>query len=897
MENRRPDPDELLKAIQNEETANKFGQLKIFFGYAAGVGKTYAMLKAAHAAKRRGIDVVAGYIEPHARPQTAALLQGLEVIPPRAVRHNGIELQEFDIEAALLRHPRLILVDELAHTNAEDSHNKKRYQDVKELLRSGIDVYTTVNVQHIESLNDMVTSITGVTVRERIPDSVFDEAAQVELVDIEPPELIERLSKGKIYKEAQAQRALTNFFSVENLTALREIALRRCADRVNRMVESAKVQNNSDYYTDEHILVCLSSSPTNSKIIRTAARMAQAFHAQFTALFVETSDFKGMSAENIARLRENIHLAQQLGASVDTTYGDDIALQIAEYARISSVSKIVLGRYSAVRNRFFATQTLTERLINYAPKLDIYIIPDKPIKGYHPQKSASEKDRFLLRDLLFSLGILAAATGIGFLFYHFGSSEANIITVYILGVLLTAVTTSARAYSLISALASVLVFNFFFTAPRFSLNAYDPGYTITFLIMLLAALITGNLAMRIKRQAHQSAQAAYRTKVMFDTNQELQKASGKEAIISVTAKQLVKLLERSVLFYPENGTVLSKPAFFSAFDAEDASLYTTGNEKAVAVWAFQNNKRAGATTDTLSSAKCLYLAVRIEDHVHGVLGVAMDKGALEPFESSVLLSILGECAMALENEQTTRDKEQAAILAKNEQLRANLLRAISHDLRTPLTSISGNAGVLLANAEDITPEKKKHLYTDIYDDSIWLINLVENLLAVTRIEDGTMTLRLKPELMDDVIAEALRHINRKKTEHRIIVTQADELALARLDARLIVQVVINIVDNAIKYTPPGSEISIRTYRKNKYIITEVADDGPGIPDEAKPRIFDMFYTANVRIADSRRSMGLGLALCKSIITAHGGSISVENNTPCGTVFRFTLPVEEVTLHE
>ncbi len=897
MEDRRPDPDELLKAIQNEETANKFGQLKIFFGYAAGVGKTYAMLKAAHAAKRRGIDVVAGYIEPHARPQTAALLQGLEVIPPRAVRHNGIELQEFDIEAALLRHPRLNLVDELAHTNAEDSHNKKRYQDVKELLRSGIDVYTTVNVQHIESLNDMVTSITGVTVRERIPDSVFDEAAQVELVDIEPPELIERLSKGKIYKEAQAQRALTNFFSVENLTALREIALRRCADRVNRMVESAKVQNNSDYYTDEHILVCLSSSPTNSKIIRTAARMAQAFHAQFTALFVETSDFKGMSAENIARLRENIHLAQQLGASVDTTYGDDIALQIAEYARISSVSKIVLGRYSAVRNRFFATQTLTERLINYAPKLDIYIIPDKPIKGYHPQKSASEKDRFLLRDLLFSLGILAAATGIGFLFYHFGSSEANIITVYILGVLLTAVTTSARAYSLISALASVLVFNFFFTAPRFSLNAYDPGYTITFLIMLLAALITGNLAMRIKRQAHQSAQAAYRTKVMFDTNQELQKASGKEAIISVTAKQLVKLLERSVLFYPKNGTVLSEPAFFSAFDAEDASLYTTGNEKAVAVWAFQNNKRAGATTDTLSSAKCLYLAVRIEDHVHGVLGVAMDKGALEPFESSVLLSILGECAMALENEQTTRDKEQAAILAKNEQLRANLLRAISHDLRTPLTSISGNAGVLLANAEDITPEKKKHLYTDIYDDSIWLINLVENLLAVTRIEDGTMTLRLKPELMDDVIAEALRHINRKKTEHRIIVTQADELALARLDARLIVQVVINIVDNAIKYTPPGSEISIRTYRKNKYIITEVADDGPGIPDEAKPRIFDMFYTANVRIADSRRSMGLGLALCKSIITAHGGSISVENNTPCGTVFRFTLPVEEVTLHE
>lgn len=352
MEDRRSNPDKLLKAIRNEEESSIQGQLKIFFGYAAGVGKTYAMLKAAHAAKRRGVDVVVGYVEPHARPQTAALLQGLKVIPPRTVLYNGIELREFDVDTALRQHPRLILVDELAHSNAEGCRNKKRYQDVAELLRAGIDVYTTVNVQHIESLNDIVASITGVSVRERIPDSVFDRAAQVELVDIEPPELIERLNEGRIYKESQAQRALSNFFSAENLTALREIALRRCADRVNRMAESAKVQSNGDYYTDEHIMVCLSSSPTNPKIIRTAARMAQAFHAQFTALFVETSDFKSMSEENVARLRENIRLAQQLGASVETTCGDDVAFQIAEYARISGVSKIVVGRYNAVRSRF-----------------------------------------------------------------------------------------------------------------------------------------------------------------------------------------------------------------------------------------------------------------------------------------------------------------------------------------------------------------------------------------------------------------------------------------------------------------------------------------------------------------------------------------------------------------
>lgn len=897
MEVLRANPDELLRAIQEENSPKTIGRLKIFFGYAAGVGKTYAMLKAAHAAKRRGVDVVAGYVEPHARPQTTELLQGLEQLPPRTILYNGMELKEFDVEVALQRKPQLILVDELAHTNAEGSHNKKRYQDVKELLRAGIDVYTTVNVQHIESLNDMVAAITGVTVRERIPDSVFDEAAQVELVDIEPPELIERLNEGKIYRKAHAQRALTNFFSSENLTALREIALRRCADRVNRLSESIRIQNGGEYHTDEHILVCLSSSPTNPKIIRTAARLAQAFHAQFTALFVETPDFKSISAQNLARLRENIHLAQQLGASVETTYGDDVALQIAEYARISGVSKIVVGRYNALRNRLISTQTLTERLIVYAPQLDIHIIPDKPVKGYREPKKVREPSRFSLRDFIYSLGILAAATGIGFLFYHFGFSEANIITVYILGVLLTAMTTSGRAYSLISALLSVLVFNFFFTVPRFSLHAYDQGYPVTFLIMFLAALITGNLTMRIKKQARQSAQAAYRTKVMFDTNQELQKAEGKEEIISVTAKQLVRLLERSVLFYTKTGQTLSEPAFFSCSDFDDASAYTTSNEKAVAEWAFQNNKRAGATTDTLSSSRCLYLSVRIENRIYGVVGVAMDRGALEPFENSVLLSILGECALALENEQTAHEKEQAAILAKNEQLRANLLRSISHDLRTPLTSISGNAGVLLTSGEDITPDKKKQLYTDIYDDSMWLINLVENLLAVTRIEDGTMSLRLKPELMDDVIAEALRHINRKKVEHRITVAYSDELALAKMDARLIVQVVINIMDNAVKYTPSGSEIKIRTYIKNKQVITEIADNGPGIPDEAKPRIFDMFYTANTKVVDSRRSMGLGLALCKSIISAHGGSISVMDNTPVGTRFQFTLPVEEVTLHE
>ena len=897
MKEKRKNPDEILRAIQQDEERSGRGHLKIFFGYAAGVGKTYAMLKAAQAEKRRGVDVVIGYVEPHARPQTMALTEGLTQIPLQEVNHNDIALKEFNLDEALARNPQLIVIDELAHTNAQGSRNKKRYQDVRELLRAGIDVYSTVNVQHIESLNDMVASITGILVRERIPDEVFDGAAQVKLVDIEPLELMQRLEEGKIYRESQARQALNHFFTIENLTALREIALRRCADRVSHTAESVKAQGHSEYYTDEHILVCLSSSPTNTKIIRTAARMAQAFHAQFTALFVEMPGSRSMSDEDRERLQENIRLSRQLGASVETVFGDDVALQIAEFARLSGVSKVVLGRYNAIRNKPLAKQTLTERLISYAPQLDIYIIPDKPVAGYHPQKKQSEKQKLSLPDLLRSIMILCATTVLGFVFYHLGFSEANIITIYILGVLLTAVLTSARSYSLVSALVSVLVFNFFFTEPRFSLQAYDSGYPVTFLIMFLAALMTGNLALRIKEQAKQAAQAAYRTKVMFDANQALQKASGKEEIISVTAKQLIRLLERSVVFYTKDDRGSMTPMLFSQSDAPVRQEYCTENEQAVAAWVYENNKRAGATTDTLSSAKCLYLAVRVSGHVHGVVGVTMQQGTLEPFENSILLSILGECGMALENEQIAREKEQAAILVKNEQLRANLLRAISHDLRTPLTSISGNAGVLLTQEAQIPFEKRIQLYTDIYDDSMWLINLVENLLAVTRIEDGSIHLRPKPELMEEVITEALRHINRKSIEHHITVNHSDELILARMDARLIVQVIINIVDNAIKYTPIGSCIAIHTFAQDDRMITEIFDDGPGIPDEAKPRIFDMFYTSNEKIVDSRRSLGLGLALCKSIINAHDGEIQVLDGTPTGTVFRFTLPIEEVTLHE
>lgn len=469
MGENRHDPDQLLKAIQADEENRNKGHLKIFFGYAAGVGKTYAMLEAAHMAKQQGIDVVVGYIEPHAHPKTAALLNGLEVLPTREVFYNGMMLDEFDIGMALKRKPQLILVDELAHTNAEGCRHAKRYQDIKELLNAGIDVYTTVNVQHIESLCDTVASITEIVVRERIPDSIFDNADQVELIDIEPQDLINRLNTGNVYRQTQEKQAVENFFTIENLTALREISLRRCADRVNILTENARIKNHGDYHTDEHILVCLSSSPSNAKIIRTAAKMASAFKGEFTALFVETPDFSVMSEENVKRLRSNICLAEQLGAKIETVYGEDVPFQIAEFTRLSGVSKIVIGRSSATKRHLLSKPTLTEKLIDYAPNLDVHIIPDTVSNAAVYQLRGGRKRNhivFSVTDTLKSTAILILSSLVGMIFQKFGFDKANIITVFVLGVLVTAVITKHQIYSLISSIVSVLVFNFLFTEPN-----------------------------------------------------------------------------------------------------------------------------------------------------------------------------------------------------------------------------------------------------------------------------------------------------------------------------------------------------------------------------------------------------------------------------------------------
>ena len=876
-------------ASAGQATGRKQGKLTIFASYFSGAGKSYAMLESAREAKQAGLDVAIGILSDSQWPKTTALAETFEVLPCKKVARDGHIADEIDLDACLQRHPQLIVIEDLSHWNADACRHMKRYQDIEELRKAGIDVYTTLDIYHIESIQDTVFSILGTSVPERIPDRVFDQADQVQFIDLEPQRLRQRLMDG--HKEARLEGC-----SLSQLSALREVGLRRCADRA-ALYTQEKMQ--TEYRTHEHILVCLSSAPSNEKIIRTAARMAGAFRCGFTALFVETKAFQWMNARDKQRLQGNMRLAQQLGASIETVYGDDVADQIAEFSRLSGVTKIVLGRSGIPRRLLLRKPSLTERLIELTPELDIHIIPDNGVNRLLDTKhrEVMHMPSISVLDLLKSAGILILVTLIGLLFYNFGFTEANIITLYILGVMLISVYTRSSICSFVASIASVLTFNFLFTVPRFTLQAYDSEYPITFLVMFLASLLTGSLASKLKSHAKRSAQVAWRTKLLFETSQNLQRAHTQEEIISVTAKQLLKILQRDIVVYSIDEKGLLEPEIFLVDEAASPQRYTTAKEREVAQWVLSNNKRAGAGTETLPDARCTYLSIRTGERVYGVVGIATSDKPLDSFESSILLSVLGECALALENQKNVEEKEAAAVLAKNEQLRANLLRSISHDLRTPLTSISGNASNLLSNGPLFDAKTKEQMYADIYDDAMWLINLVENLLSGSRLEQGRMNLHLTTELIDEVVAEALRHINRKRAEYHFHVQSSDDYLLAQMDAKLIVQVLINILDNAMKYTPPGSDIEIGWKQEGKFIYISVADNGPGIPDQAKPHIFDMFYSASNQIADSRRSMGLGLALCKSIVNAHGGEIVVSDHKPHGSIFTFSVPAGEVELHE
>ena len=622
--------------------------------------------------------------------------------------------------------------------------------------------------------------------------------------------------------------------------------------------------------------------------------MAKAFNAAFSALYVKTPASESMTTEDSERLLANIRFAETNGASIVTVCGNDVAFQIAEYARLSGVTKIVIGRTVIGKRKFIGKPTLTEKLISLAPDVDIHIIPDSDAVMAKGKIRLFEKPRFVktLKELTISTVLLLLSTLLGYLFSSLGFTEANIVTIYMLGVLITAILTNSKICWVLSSVASVLVFNFLFTEPRFSFLAYGSGYLVTFVIMLAASLIIGGTTEKLKTRERQATQTAYRTKILFDANQLIQKASDEAEIFRVTANQLEKLLNRRVIVFNEK----AQKVYASQTENDGADILSPDCEK-IAWQVTKNNVKEGKGTDVFPESDYTFFPICKNDKNYGAIGVFVGDKTIDSFDESIVVSVIGECAIAIDGIINAKERERAAVLAKNEQLRANLLRSISHDLRTPLTSISGNASNLISNGNDIDDATKKQIYEDIYDDSLWLINLVENLLAVTRLEEGRMNINMTTELVGDVIAEALKHIRTKSEKQKITVIQPDDLLLAKMDARLIVQVLINLLDNAIKYTPSDSQITITAKRNGETVSVSVADNGNGIEGEQKSRVFDMFYTGANKIVDCRRSIGLGLSLCKSIVNAHGGEITVTDNVPHGAIFTFTLPVGEVEIYE
>ncbi len=652
----------------------------------------------------------------------------------------------------------------------------------------------------------------------------------------------------------------------------------------------------------EHILVCVSPSPSNPKVVAAAARMAEAFHATLTAIYVKPTNYDALSETDKVRLQNNIRFAEQNNASVTTIIGDDVPTQVAEYAHISGTTKIVVGRSSIRRRYFWSKPPLTEQIILNAPDVDVYIIPDSAadFKRQRERSRISGRIRPSLEESVYTLLLLIAATVIGLIFTRFGFSESNIITVFILGILVVSVVTNNPVYSVVGSLAGVLLFNWFFIEPRFSFHTYETEYVVTFAIMLVSSLITGTLANRMKQNARQSAREAFRTKVLLDTNQLLQKAENPRKVIQTTARQIITLLNRDVVIYlrGNSGSLEGRTAFLVSQASDDAGVSDV-IEKEIAEWVFSHQQSAGFRLEQYEEAKNQYYPICLNGYCCGVVCIRVNRIPLEPYENSIVTSIIGECTLALENLRNAEEKEQVSVMVRNEQLRSNLLRSISHDIRTPLTTISGNASTLLSHYHQLDDQTREQIFSDIYDDAEWLIDLVENLLSISRIENGQMTLHMSTEVMNDVIEETLRHVDRRIAEHSVTIRNTDEILLVDMDARLIMQLLINLINNAVKNTPPGSEIRIESRKIGTNAVVTVRDNGPGIADEVKPHIFEMFFTGQNKVADGSRGLGLGLglALCRSIAEAHHGSITLSDNDPSGCCFTVSLPMKEVQVHE
>ncbi len=866
------------------------GRLKIFFGYAPGVGKTYAMLDDAQEQLQNGVDVVAGFVKDLSGDGNSELLGNIPILPRKLLGNTENPRSEFDLDKALKRHPRLIIVDDIAHSNEIGVRNKKRYQDIEELLNSGIDVYTTVNLQNIESLNDMVQLIMHTVETETIPDYIFDHADKVRLIDIEPDELLKRLELGKANRIYDEQNTCINFLNKESLILLRELAMRKAADRISNNNEG----NLSDMTTNTKLLVCISSSPSSARIIRWTARTAEAFHAPWVAVYVENRENDRFSEQEKKNFQANVELAEQLGAEITTLHGQDIATTIAGYAKLAGITNIVVGKSRRRKMSFpVLEKDLEDKLISLLSNTEIHIIPDNlSAKKYNVKRKLFSKRNlsFSLVDFSKMLLTIILVTIFSVLLDRLKINHQNIIMFYIVAILIISKVTNGYLYGVIASILSVLINNYLFMEPRYALHLGRSDYPITLLIMLITSLITSATTVRIKSQVQFAEDREQRTEVLYEINKNLLVTRGLDNIIDLTNEYIVKIFGKSAIFYTHDPSDGAEGIIKLSGEQENPSFFYSPEEIEVAHWVFVNQKRAGAGTDTLTSAKAYYMPVIFQGNVLGVLGVACSNGLVfDQSKRAFMRRIASLVAMALERQRLSDEQRTMIVETEKEKMRSNLLRAISHDLRTPLTAILGASSAILENKDSIDPADKQQLLLHIKDDSQWLIRMVENLLSVTRINEDTANVTKTPEAAEEIVGSAISRIRKRFPEQKIVVSVPEELLLVPMDATLIEQVILNLIENAIKHSNE-TLIEVALIKEDNYAVIEVKDNGEGISEQDFNTLFESGLSTGKRSSDSSRGMGIGLSICKSIIKAHQGKIEASNLEGHGAIFRFSLPL-------
>jgi two-component system sensor histidine kinase KdpD len=886
----RPSPEALLEAARKEE--KRTGKLRIFVGAAPGVGKTYEMLQQARARKKDGYDVVVGVVETHGRKETEVLLEGLEVIPRRRVEYRGQSLEEMDLDAIIARRPQLVLVDELAHTNAEGSRHPKRHLDVEELLQHGIDVYSTVNIQHIESLNDVVTQITHVRVRETVPDAVFDRADAVELVDLTPDDLIQRLNEGKVYVPRQAERALANFFSPANLTALRELALRRTAERVDEqlLTEMQARAIPGPWAAGERILICISEDPRAAGLVRYAKRLADRLHGPWTALYVETRRSSQLNEEQRDRIADTLRLAQALGGEPVTIPGGDrrVADDVIAHAQANNITQIIVGKSTRTRWFEIVHGSVVHDLVRRAGNITVHVIAGEAAAGEPIAKKtvrAAEKQPALdPRAYIFSSIAIALAVVVGELLWPWIGTE-NIDLVFLTAIVGIAVRFGIWP-SIAASLVSALCFNFFFTDPYHTFVISDPKDVVAVVFFTVVAIVVSNVAARARIQAVAAMGRARVTEALYSFSRKLAGVGTMDDVLWATAYQIALMLKvRVVVLLPDGDSIVVKAGYPPEDMLDEADL-------AAAKWAWSNDRSAGRGSDTLPGARRLFLPMRTGRGAIGVIGIDSDKAGplLTPDERRLLDALVDQSALAIERVRLVEDMDRVKRTVETERLRSALLTSISHDLKTPLAAVLGSAGTLRDLAPQLGEAQKGELLATIIDESERLNRFIANLLDMTKLESGAITPNAAPHDLGEVVGSALRRAGKILGRHRVEVELAKDLPMVEIDPVLFEQVLFNILDNAAKYAPPGSLIRIQSWRDHAFIGLQVLDEGDGIPPADLERIFDKFY--RVQKGDHvRAGTGLGLAISRGFVEAMHGTIEAANRADrTGAVFTIRLPL-------